>query len=583
MQTNATQNANSYTTTGLPQRIERNRPEADATPQDLFKSAASPKEPTQSVLVSYLPQDEGMLPPDLAEVEARHTPTGPANDRFQVSVPRNFPVARPDSGGDLVFDTDDPRFDSAHSFLMADRSLKMAQEYLGRDLPWSFTQELGREQLLIHPHAGADTANAFYHSEAGSVNFFHYKDDDGELHRTGASADIVAHETGHAILDALRHNYISSLTVAAGGFHESFGDMVSILVALKDPAVVGALHEETQGNLALPNLVSRLAENLGRSAGAMDGTETDCLRQALNNHKYVDQHFLPYIDAKDPFSGMGQEPHAYSNLFTGAFYEILFGLHDAVGSEASVPFAEAISGARDIAGSLLFRGMEFAPVGEPTYREVALAMLKADQVDFGGQLRPLLEQVFTRRKILSEDDLRAFDAREEKLPELQMEPSVTQKEGAMAFLNAHREKLQLSENLPFEFVSSHVTNRGETFVLYKYHQDISLEGQDYGIMEGARARMNGGLVLAFDAEGKLFAANHDDITEREIEDVKDHLKTALGAGMLSAQGIQPGSGNSACRPGQPCSHGKFASNYMQLNVIGEGAGRVLRRAPMLTC
>lgn len=560
------------------------RPEKNAA--ETRAQAAEPAESFQKSsagkgIVSYLPQDEGILPAALGEMQYQPGEGGPSNDRFKVSVPRNFPAAKPDASGDMVFDVDDPRFDSTHSFFIANRSLEVAESYLGRELPWGFSDDLERKQMLIHPHAGANTANAFYHSEAGSINFFHFTDPStSELHRTGTSADIVAHETGHAILDGLRHNYLSSLTIAAGGFHESFGDMVAILVALHDPAVVEALQQETQGNLAIPNVVSGVAENLGSVAGKMDGIDTDCLRQALNSHKYKDQHFLPYVDPRDPFSGLGQESHAYANLFTGAFYEILFGLQAVTGADTSKGFADSLAEARDMAGTLLFRGTEFAPVGEPTYREIALAFLKADQVDFGGALRPLLESVFVGRKLLSEEDLANFDKHEAALPQLSLTRGAAEsEEAAMTFLDQNRETLKLDKSLPFEFDRVHTNNRGETIMLYKYHQDVDLDGPDYGVMEGSRARMNGGLMMAFDADGKLIASNHDKVTEREIQDVKDHLKSASAAGMLIAPGMSPTNGNGH----HDHDHDKFSSKYLQLNVVGDGGTPVLRRSPIVTC
>ncbi len=560
--------------------------EPKTEPKEVFEKSEAPKSKA-SGQVSYLPQDEGILPVEQGEMEFKSNEGGPSNDRFKVSVPRNFPAAKPDGNGNMIFEVDDPRFDSAHSFYIANKSLEVAEGYLGRQLPWGFSEDLGRQQMLIHPHAGANTANAFYHSEAGSINFFHFTDPTtNELHRTGASADIVSHETGHAILDGIRHNYLSSLTIAAGGFHESFGDMVAILVALHDPAVVSALQQETQGNLAIPNVVSSMAENLGSVAGKMDGIDTNCLRQALNSHKYKDQHFLPYVDPKDPFSGLGQEPHAYANLFTGAFYEILFGLQAVTSSDASKTFAESLSEARDMAGTLLFRGTEFAPVGEPTYKEIALAMLKADQVDFGGALRPLLENVFVGRKLLTDADLAAFDQHEQSLPKLTLTRGAADtKEAAMTFLDNNRETLGLDKTLPFEFEQAHTNNRGETFMLYKYHQDVDLDSPDFGLMEGARARMNGGLVMAFDAEGNLVASNHDKVTEREIQDVKDHLKSAVSADMLVAPGMsQNGNVAHECKDGCGCgSLGKFSSGYLQLNIVGEGGTPVLRRSPIVTC
>ena len=50
---------------------------------------------------------------------------------------------------------------------------------------------------------------------------------------TCRSFDIVSHETGHAVLDGLRPNWLlASAPPQTGGLHESFGDLTAIFLAL---------------------------------------------------------------------------------------------------------------------------------------------------------------------------------------------------------------------------------------------------------------------------------------------------------------------------------------------------------------
>src|SRR5262249_32193521 len=49
------------------------------------------------------------------------------------------------------------------------------------------------------------------------------------------SPDVVCHELGHAVLDALRPQLFNAANTESAAFHESFGDMSAILCALQIP------------------------------------------------------------------------------------------------------------------------------------------------------------------------------------------------------------------------------------------------------------------------------------------------------------------------------------------------------------
>lgn len=545
---------------------------ASAPSGDIFKSV--PPEP-KTVKMSWIPQDPGILPVEKAEVDATDLKDGIAGPRVRISEPRDYPVPHPDKDGNYLFGLDDPRFDATQTYVTTTRTLQMAEKYLGRDLPWGFSQELGRDQMIIRPHAGSGVANAFYNSQAGSLNFFSFTDPKtGEILRSGQSGDVVAHETGHAVLDGIRHGYISSLAVGAGGYHESFSDCTAMLSALQSDSVLDRMREETGGDLRKPNVVSRMAESLGVGISHIyGGAATDSLRSALNNYKLADQHFYPYTDRQNPNNGMGQESHAYSNIFTGTFYEIFNGLYQEAARDSSRTFKAAAGEARDTAGRLLFRGAEFAPAADPSYKDVALAILQADQLDNAGSHRPLLEKVFKDRRILNSDDIAAFNTRQESLPAITFDAKATASgEAAMAFLDAHREALGLSKEIPLEFVESHGNKRGETFMVYSFSQDFDLQGPDFGTLEGSKARASGGVVLAFDREGKLICNNFQDVTDRKMDDIRDHLKTAVANKAISVAGSQASQAEVMSQDGVV---------YLQLTQGGPGEGSVIQRSPVI--
>lgn len=547
-------------------------PKTEGDPKDAFQSskgekAEEAKVPT--VKISYLPQDPGMLPPATVEVPASEIQAGPSNSRLKMSESPQFPPAKPDADGNLIFDLEDPRFDAGQTFVIADRSLKMAEKYLGRELPWAFTKELEREQLLIHPHLGANTPNAFYSSQAGSVNFFHFTDPvTKEVIRTGQSADVVAHEVGHALLDAIRHEYISSLSIHGGGFHEAFGDMTAMLTALQDDAVIEAVHAETQGDLSRPNVVSRAAEGLGEAIGHMTDKKMDSLRSGLNNFHYADQSFLPFLDREHSDTQLSQESHSYSNLFSGAFYDLITELTNvASGSDRS--FSEALKFSRDVAGTLLFRATELGPVGDPSVREMATAFLTADALEFDGQFRPVLEAVFGARGILRPQDVEAFDKARAELPDVKLETPPADKAAAEAFLKEKAKDLGVPDR-PYQFLEQRTNDEGETILLYKFERNFPIEGAEFGALEGSKGQAIGGLTLSFDAEGELQALCVDDVTDREVEDIRYHLRRAVGEGMLVAQGLTPDS---------PATDAHKMLTALHLAKVATPDGYVLRRAP----
>ncbi len=72
--------------------------------------------------------------------------------------------------------------------------------------------------------------NAYYDRRA--LNFFHGFAGGGTVY-SGESPDVVCHEQGHAILDAIKPELFNAGSNEVAAFHEAFGDMSAILAALK--------------------------------------------------------------------------------------------------------------------------------------------------------------------------------------------------------------------------------------------------------------------------------------------------------------------------------------------------------------
>lgn len=512
--------------------------------------------------LSYLPQDQGMIPAQLGKVMADENLK---NERFQLSVSSSYPQIKADAEGKVeIKDQDDPRFDSANCFFIANDTLAMAEKYAGGRIEWSFAETLGHP-MLVKPHAGKDVVNAYYNNQSGSINFFSYLDEKtGERQRTGMSRDIIAHEVGHAILDGLRPNFMESLSVGGGGFHESFADMTAFLASLNDPHVVEALRVQTKGDLTKSNLLSGVGEQLGASC-----FEKGPLRDFVNKHKYADQAFLPYSDEKDPGTGLGTECHAYANLFNGAFYDLFLAAYTAASANPESNFQSAVAEARDQVGRLLFRAVEMGPVGDISYREAAMAFLRADLVDNGGKNQDMIKKAFLDRKILRAEDADLVKKAQEDLPSLRWNQQLADKETALEWFEANREKLGLPDDVEFEFDRLRTTQKGERFVAFSTHRDRLLEGPSFGDYEGSQIRGRGGVLLGFNEEGKLITFQYDEVSDRELEDTVAFFHTSL-----DRQQVMRANGE-----GQSLS--KKAPPKLQVESVMENGHRILRRGGVI--
>lgn len=530
------------------------------------------------VSLSYFPQCPDVLPEAVKEFEGKIT-AGPTDSRLRVSVPRNFPTAAPDAEGNFLFTPDDPNFDSVNTFAVARQTLEIAQKYSDREIPWSFSSELGRDQMLIHPHAGKGTANAFYSSEAGSVNFFSYVGEDRNIYRTGLQSDVIAHEVGHAVLDALRPSYIRSFSVPAGGYHESFGDMLSLLRALHEPKVVDQLKTETQGDLSKPNIASRLAEQLGQTL-----VGTPSLRDAINDHKFADQHFLTYLgdQQRDGANSFGTEPHAYANLFTGAFYDIFQAVYEKAAANPDATFHQAVASARDTMGHLLFRATELGPVGNPAYPEMAQAFLQADIIENGGENLGEIASVFSSRNILNQRQLEQAADKLNDVPNVRLRKAALKAEGAHEFLADKAEELGLPKNLEFEFQNAYQNKKGETYINFSSKRLGDLDDPDFGVNEGSKYEGVGGLTLLFGSNGKLMAKNHDEITDREMSDIKNFIRErSIAEQFVAFSGVHASHADISGHDHKNCNHAH--SHQLMFNVRNDGSGPVLVKAPVVFC
>jgi len=255
----------------------------------------------------------------------------------------------------------------------------------------------GGGPLVVLLDDGEDL-NAYYTRAA--LVFCHGPSEDGTVW-SGESPDIVCHELGHAILDSIRPELWDATSHEAAAFHESFGDISAILSALQLPSVRAAVRADTGGKLYRNSRLSRLGEQIGAAVRLFhpDAVEPDCLRNAVNSFTYVNPLTLPQMA---PSSMLSSEPHSFSRIFTGAFFEVLAGVVTAkLRKEKDTPtFDQALLEASDETAEILIAGIVAAPLAPNFFAQVASAMVDASAMK-DDAYPAILKAAFVRRSILS--------------------------------------------------------------------------------------------------------------------------------------------------------------------------------------
>lgn len=257
----------------------------------------------------------------------------------------------------------------------------------GRDWHPAVGSPLGVD--LVH----GDDLNAYY--DRRCLSFFRASVS-GRVVYSGESPDVLAHELGHAVLDAIRPPLWEALGVEFAAFHEAFGDISSVCSALQLASLRHAAIEETHPSFYRSSRVSRLAEQLGWAIrqSRTDASEPDCLRNAVNSFYYQPPHKLP---PEAPSAALSSESHSFSRVFTGAFFAALANMLEL----EPQPDSDALLKVAHDAALLLVIAAKEAPIVPDFYGEVALRMLDADQDRFAGKYASAVRSAFVKRGILS--------------------------------------------------------------------------------------------------------------------------------------------------------------------------------------
>jgi hypothetical protein len=316
---------------------------------------------------------------------------------------------------------------------------------LGRDLAWACEPAAGEDwtRLRIRPFAMRER-NAYYDREEGGLSFGWFRAGKepaghtipGGLVFTALSHDVVAHETAHALLDALRSEFSSPMNGDVLGFHEGFSDVIALLQHFSFPDVVAAGIHEARGSLGNATLLTGLAREFGYATSHRGGVLP--LRSAVDVEHIdtFDADRLLVAGAKDgPLAyAPGMEPHTMGTVLVSAIFEAfatvfrrkseryfqLAGIDPNEIGRASMPetlvriLADEASALAGQFLNICIRAIDYCPPVDMDLGEYLRALITADMdmvPDDKWCYREALMRSFQRRRIFPDNvDFMSVDA-----------------------------------------------------------------------------------------------------------------------------------------------------------------------------
>jgi hypothetical protein len=357
--------------------------------------------------------------------------------------------------------------------------------------------------------------NAFYDRKA--LHFFRdVNAKTGEIVQSGDSPDIVTHEQGHAVLDSIRPDLWDAPHFEIAAFHEGFGDLAAILVALDDTELARAALEETKGSLDHSNLVSRLAEELAAAVIAKYGPDAalpDALRDAVNSFSYLPPKSLP---DEGPADALSREPHSFSRVVTGACWDVLVRL--SVAGNGSDRLA-ALRLASQTVGRLVASAAESAAPAASFSRRFATELRKAASGE--DTTREAVTEALTARKLISEPGTR---------PETRAAIGFEPEPLTTRVLDAIRERLGASRDEEILVRAS----RGDGSLSGRRIRDLVLSGPEYGLADGAAVEISDSFTVAVEESGYVTAARVESAGPEEEEDAREFVRTLVRLDRIAA-------------------------------------------------
>jgi hypothetical protein len=303
-----------------------------------------------------------------------------------------------------------PQFHQQFVYCVAMKTIRHFEEALGRRIVWyprwDRTEKSPPEyvqRLRIYPHALRD-ANAYYDATKWALLFGYFDAANqslganfpGGLVFTCLSPDIVAHETTHAILDAIHRRYKEDTNLDVAAFHEGFADIVALLQRFTFRKLVEDQLARTSGRLDGATVFGELATQFGE---ALEGNR-GALRSAIGSWQEDDNGkrvWVPHDPTPADYAA-ATEPHDRGAVLVATIFDAFQRIYDfrtrdlfRIASNGTGRLPEGnispdlvgrLAGeASEIAEHLLhicIRALDYCPPVDPSFGDYLRALITAD-------------------------------------------------------------------------------------------------------------------------------------------------------------------------------------------------------------
>jgi hypothetical protein len=332
----------------------------------------------------------------------------PLEERFPLHLIERGPEGKPilNNEGLQIWKPREIYLGMTTIFDAATAAKEAAEEWAGRNIAWG-----NNGVLEINSHAFIDF-NALFSPSAeglffGVVPYRPPGQTQVRMFEMGTSWEVAAHETGHALLGALKPNRNWS-HLGFKTWSESFSDQLEMWGSLRDPRRIRYLLATNEGNFNTKNALTVLGEALG----GLLGEPGVGLRDAFHDKKV---------------SNTSSEEHDRSAVLTGAAYKLFVMIYEGLKNENRLGEVAALEQASDIMGTFLVHCVDYIPENEASFVDAAKAYLKVDKELFGSRYHTFLVNEFTKRELLNADTLNEWFAHEAGLPGLLLPRRLTDK------------------------------------------------------------------------------------------------------------------------------------------------------------
>jgi hypothetical protein len=332
---------------------------------------------------------------------------------------------------------------------------------LGREIRWAFDHP----RLRVLPRAG-EAANAFYDRESGTLQFFYFKNphDRDQTIFTSLSRDIVAHETGHALVDAIAPALYDAMTPQSLAVHEALADLTALMTAFQSNSLRLRVLELTRGSIRDPNAFSSLAPEFGR---ALDESGRAGALRSLWNDKTLDPEDRSIDERGKPNSVDRTDPHALSEVLSGALYRVMVRMYEQKWAGYGGGFSasgRALADALRTFQRLVFHAVDFLPPGDASFADYCRAISAGNKTSFvtwGNESHWLAEELQRRHVIGAADEiLRNEPEGLYGVKSLEAETLIGNDAEAQRFVNRNRTVFNVPPRVPISVHPRFRTSKG---------------------------------------------------------------------------------------------------------------------------